>query len=180
MSPVILALPDKERHSDILRVMLICGNLHPLAFAPKVVLCASDPPKDNEAGVGCSFGCRCEGCKNNFDRRDGKFSFSGRSLHHIGDTLNPYEPAISIIGRTLSIFDEDNLIPCFGFGDGYICFGFYPNGRPCDGFQDSLRRYRELVPDWRLAGTTSKKKLQIHVSVSIKKMLRKSISKKSI
>ncbi|WOL10890.1 hypothetical protein Cni_G19649 [Canna indica] len=129
--------------------MLICGNLHPLAFAPKVVLCARDPPKDNEenmgktpssarhkrrcnckkslclkkcgecyqAGVGCSFGCRCEGCKNTFGRRDGKFSFSGRSLHHIGDTLNPYEQAISIIGRTLSTFDEDNLIPCFGFGD---------------------------------------------------------------
>jgi E3 ubiquitin-protein ligase RGLG len=48
----------------------------------------------------------------------GKFSFHGRSLHHISNTPNPYEQAISIIGRTLSKFDEDNLIPCFGFGDG--------------------------------------------------------------
>jgi len=40
------------------------------------------------------------------------------SLHHIGDTPNPYEQAISIIGQTLSAFDEDNLIPCYGFGDG--------------------------------------------------------------
>ncbi|KAG6520363.1 hypothetical protein ZIOFF_017412 [Zingiber officinale] len=50
----------------------------------------------------------------------GKVSFGRRSLHHIGDTPNPYEQAISILGRTLSRFDEDNLIPCFGFGDGKI------------------------------------------------------------
>lgn len=49
---------------------------------------------------------------------EGKKSFNNRSLHAIGDAPNPYEKAISIIGKTLSPFDEDNLIPCFGFGDG--------------------------------------------------------------
>lgn len=48
----------------------------------------------------------------------GAKSFNRRSLHHIGDGFNPYEQAISIIGKTLAAFDEDNLIPCFGFGDG--------------------------------------------------------------
>lgn len=48
----------------------------------------------------------------------GARSFQRKSLHHIGDEQNPYEQAISIIGKTLSSFDEDNLIPCFGFGDG--------------------------------------------------------------
>ena len=48
----------------------------------------------------------------------GARSFHGLSLHHIGDAQNPYEQAISIIGKTLAAFDEDNLIPCFGFGDG--------------------------------------------------------------
>ncbi|XP_020089305.1 E3 ubiquitin-protein ligase RGLG2-like isoform X2 [Ananas comosus] len=89
----------------------------------------------------------------------GKHSFRGRSLHHIGDTPNPYEQAISIIGRTLSKFDEDNLIPCFGFGDASThdrdVFSFYPDERPCNGFSEALSRYRELVPHLRLAGPTS-------------------------
>jgi hypothetical protein len=48
----------------------------------------------------------------------GKHSFNRRSLHEIGNIPNPYEQAISVIGRTLTPFDEDNMIPCFGFGDG--------------------------------------------------------------
>ena len=48
----------------------------------------------------------------------GARSFHRKSLHHIGNDLNPYEQAISIIGKTLAAFDEDNLIPCYGFGDG--------------------------------------------------------------
>ncbi|XP_073100159.1 E3 ubiquitin-protein ligase RGLG2 isoform X2 [Elaeis guineensis] len=89
----------------------------------------------------------------------GKFSFHGRSLHHVGDIPNPYEQAISIIGRTLSAFDEDNLIPCFGFGDASThdqdVFSFYPDERPCNGFSEALARYRELIPHLRLAGPTS-------------------------
>ncbi|XP_008797064.2 E3 ubiquitin-protein ligase RGLG2-like isoform X2 [Phoenix dactylifera] len=52
----------------------------------------------------------------------GKYSYNGRCLHDTGATQNPYEQAISIIGQTLSPFDEDNLIPCFGFGDGPTSF----------------------------------------------------------
>jgi hypothetical protein len=52
-------------------------------------------------------------------------SFNRRCLHDIGSTPNPYEQAISIIGRTLSAFDEDNLIPCFGFGDGNHLVPFF-------------------------------------------------------
>lgn len=89
----------------------------------------------------------------------GARSFNRRSLHHIGDTPNPYEQAISIIGRTLSVFDEDNLIPCFGFGDALThdqsVFTFYPDDRLCNGFEEALRRYREIVPHLRLAGPTS-------------------------
>ncbi|XWS44683.1 hypothetical protein CRYUN_Cryun15aG0068700 [Craigia yunnanensis] len=89
----------------------------------------------------------------------GKYSFNRRSLHAIGSSPNPYEQAISIIGRTLSPFDEDNLIPCFGFGDAstqdkYV-FSFYHDHRPCHGFEEALARHREIVPHLKLAGPTS-------------------------
>jgi hypothetical protein len=48
----------------------------------------------------------------------GKRCFQGRCLHSIGEAPNPYETAISVIGKTLQAFDDDNLIPAYGFGDG--------------------------------------------------------------
>ncbi|XP_031383392.1 E3 ubiquitin-protein ligase RGLG2-like [Punica granatum] len=89
----------------------------------------------------------------------GAKSFNRRSLHHIGNGLNPYEQAISIIGKTLADFDEDNFIPCYGFGDASThdqdVFSFYPDERFCNGFEDVLHRYKEIVPHLRLAGPTS-------------------------
>ncbi|KAM5567996.1 E3 ubiquitin-protein ligase RGLG2-like [Rosa sericea] len=89
----------------------------------------------------------------------GSRSFGRKSLHHIGTGQNPYEQAISIIGKTLSAFDEDNLIPCYGFGDASThdqdIFSFYPDDCVCTGFEEVLTRYREIVPTLRLAGPTS-------------------------
>ncbi|KAF2917563.1 hypothetical protein DAI22_09g202200 [Oryza sativa Japonica Group] len=91
----------------------------------------------------------------------GKHCFNGRSLHHISeDSLNPYEQAISIIGKTLSTFDEDNRIPCFGFGDTSThdqnVFSFYSGRRQyCNGVSEVLRGYREIAPRVRLSGPTS-------------------------
>ncbi|KAJ4892587.1 E3 ubiquitin-protein ligase RGLG1 [Raphanus sativus] len=90
----------------------------------------------------------------------GAKSFNKKSLHHISsNTPNPYEQAITIIGRTLASFDEDNLIPCFGFGDASThdqdVFSFYPEGISSNGFEQVLARYREIVPHLKLAGPTS-------------------------
>ncbi|CAN1321845.1 E3 ubiquitin-protein ligase RGLG1 [Linum perenne] len=89
----------------------------------------------------------------------GAKSYNKKSLHHIGDVFNPYEQAISIVGKTLAAFDEDNLIPCYGFGDATThdqdVFSFYPDERFCNGFEEVLSRYREIVPNLRLAGPTS-------------------------
>ncbi|KAK3129428.1 hypothetical protein QOZ80_6BG0479320 [Eleusine coracana subsp. coracana] len=89
----------------------------------------------------------------------GKRCFNGRSLHRVGHCPNPYEQAIDIIGTTLSAFDEDNWIPCFGFGDTSThdrqVFSFYGDRRPCYGVPEALQRYREIAPLVRLSGPTS-------------------------
>jgi hypothetical protein len=86
----------------------------------------------------------------------GKHSFAGRCLHAISHPppgappgtpppwANFYETAISVIGRTLSPFDDDGLIPAFGFGcaathDNAV-FAFQPGGAPCRGFGEVLAR----------------------------------------
>ena len=78
----------------------------------------------------------------------GADTFGGLSLHtldHPGG--NPYESALSIIGKTLSSFDDDNLIPAFGFGDQTSkSFGTRPLGEaPCRGFEGVLSEYRKAL-----------------------------------
>ncbi|WJX51071.1 E3 ubiquitin-protein ligase rglg4 [Trifolium repens] len=89
----------------------------------------------------------------------GKNSFNKRSLHAIGDTPHPYEKAISIVGKTLAPFDDDNLIPCFGFGDSTThdqeVFSFHSDHSPCHGFEEVLACYKKIVPNLKLSGPTS-------------------------
>ncbi|CAD5187351.1 unnamed protein product [Musa acuminata subsp. malaccensis] len=90
----------------------------------------------------------------------GKRSFHDLSLHNISNhRLNPYQQAISIIGKVLASFDEDDLIPCFGFGDSTTkdqgVFSFRSDHSPCHGFDEVLRCYREIVPHLKLSGPTS-------------------------
>lgn len=86
----------------------------------------------------------------------GRYSFGGRSLHAISSTPNPYEQAVSIIGRTLEHFDDDRLIPSFGFGDAATqdmsVFSLREDGQPCRGFQEVLAQYRRVAPLINMAG----------------------------
>jgi E3 ubiquitin-protein ligase RGLG len=88
----------------------------------------------------------------------GKSSFQGRCLHDTTGIQNPYQQVLSVVGRTLEAFDDDHLIPVFGFGDRYTtdksCFPFFPD-RPCQGLQEAVDRYREIAPGIELSGPTS-------------------------
>eukprot|EP01024_Parvocaulis_polyphysoides_P074898 TRINITY_DN9664_c0_g1_i5.p1 TRINITY_DN9664_c0_g1~~TRINITY_DN9664_c0_g1_i5.p1 ORF type:complete len:195 (+),score=14.37 TRINITY_DN9664_c0_g1_i5:88-585(+) len=84
----------------------------------------------------------------------GKHSFYGRSLHSFDSTvLNPYEEVISVIGKTLAAFDDDSLIPTYGFGDVSTrdkhVFSFYPNDQPIYGLDNVVTRYRQIAPHAR-------------------------------
>ena len=69
--------------------------------------------------------------------------------------------ALSIIGATLSGYDDDSKIPAYGFGDrstrSHGVFSFRHRDQPCDGLPDVLRTYRHIVasPDCHLSGPTS-------------------------
>jgi hypothetical protein len=89
----------------------------------------------------------------------GQKTFAGRGLHDLSNMNqpNPYYEVISIMGEVLSPFDDDGLIPAFGFGDvttkDNAIFPFFPE-RPCNGFSEVLQRYLEITPHVKLAGPT--------------------------
>jgi len=89
----------------------------------------------------------------------GESSFGGRCLHSFEGPPNPYLVALSLIARTLEDFDDDNLIPCYGFGDNFTrgssVFSFYPNNQPAKGLDSLLLKYRQIAPLVDLSGPTS-------------------------
>ncbi|XP_013388486.2 copine family protein 1-like isoform X2 [Lingula anatina] len=89
----------------------------------------------------------------------GQRSFGGRALHGLyPDLLNPYQQVISILGETIEPFDEDGIIPVFGFGDqstrGTGVFPFRAEGY-CTGFHDALQAYNQITPNVKLSGPTN-------------------------
>jgi len=90
----------------------------------------------------------------------GRETFHNRCLHDIrAHSMNPYQQVISTMGRTLEEFDDDKLIPAFGFGDSttgdHSCFPFHEDGRPSCGVVEVLNRYEELAQTVKFSGPTS-------------------------
>ncbi|XP_021356493.1 E3 ubiquitin-protein ligase RGLG5-like isoform X2 [Mizuhopecten yessoensis] len=91
--------------------------------------------------------------------QQGILSFGGRSLHDTrSGTPNPYQRVICILGETLEPFDDDGIIPAFGFGDvstkGHGVFPFRSEGY-CNGFHDVLEAYNQITPNVRMSGPTN-------------------------
>ncbi|ETM47389.1 hypothetical protein F442_08129 [Phytophthora nicotianae P10297] len=82
-------------------------------------------------------------------------SFDGKCLHSIdpsGEILNPYQEALTRLGRVLVEFDDDRSIQVSGFGDAKTpenaVFSFTPEN-PMDGcksFNEIWQRYHDLTP----------------------------------
>lgn len=87
----------------------------------------------------------------------GEKTFHNKSLHDC-TVENPYMEVIDVLGRTLEKFDDDKIIPTFGFGDIYSTnlkvFPFYPD-REANGFAEVLQRYKEITPAIQLSGPTN-------------------------
>jgi E3 ubiquitin-protein ligase RGLG len=98
---------------------------------------------------------------------NGAISFGGKSLHELfpasvaaeQSQQNPYEYVLQNICETMSAFDDDNHIPCYGFGDvttrNEKVFSFKNDHLPCYGLQEVRFLYRDLLPNISLAGPTS-------------------------
>lgn len=90
----------------------------------------------------------------------GQHSFGGRSLHTVEALrMNPYQEVLRVIAETLSAFDDDQYIPCYGFGDhssrDKALFSFLPKEIPCHGLQEVEERYRNIATEVTLSGPTS-------------------------
>jgi E3 ubiquitin-protein ligase RGLG len=68
---------------------------------------------------------------------------------------------IRIVGKTLSTFDQDGLIPAYGFGDETTTdksvFQFKGTGKEdyCVGFEEVLEAYNKITPGVQLSGPTN-------------------------
>lgn len=95
------------------------------------------------------------------NERMGQKTFRGRSLHDISDktVLNPYQQALSVIAKALWDFDDDHMIPVYGFGDSHTrahgIFSFQEGDKPCKGLVAALNRYAEIAESAQMWGPTS-------------------------
>lgn len=89
----------------------------------------------------------------------GRATFDRKSLHSLlKSKKNPYQQVITTLSTILEPFDDDKLIPVFGFGDATTkdksVFSFRKDNSPCYGFQHVLQCYNEVVNSVELSGPT--------------------------
>ena len=92
---------------------------------------------------------------------NGRRTFGGRSLHDVSrpDAPNPYQRVIRVLQRCVAKFDDDGMIPAWGFGDdktrGRHTFNLNPEGGSCAGFDALHAAYEVQATERTLSGPTS-------------------------
>ncbi|KAF4318173.1 hypothetical protein BBO99_00004772 [Phytophthora kernoviae] len=85
----------------------------------------------------------------------GETSFDGKCLHALDSSkqlLNPYQEALTRLGRVLVEFDDDRSIQVWGFGDAKTpadeVFSFTPENTlgGCKSFNEIWHRYHDITP----------------------------------
>lgn len=101
---------------------------------------------------------------------NGTRTFDKRSLHSIGPEMNPYQVVMSALTHLLRGFDDDQRIPCYGFGDGTTggskVFSFFEGDCPALGLEGVLERYKQIASCVTLSGPTSFAPL-IHKAIEV-------------
>ncbi len=78
------------------------------------------------------------------------------NLHSINPSPNLYEQVIGLMGATLEPFDDDKLIPTYGFGDektgdkqvfSFLRDAVTGHDCPCHTFAQSLDTYRNIISE---------------------------------
>jgi len=77
-----------------------------------------------------------------------------------GMGMNPYEHVITLFGQILESFDDDNIIPTYGFGDlrtkDKSVFPLHdPQTQGLEGFEQVIEAYHRVVPTLKFSGPTS-------------------------
>lgn len=91
----------------------------------------------------------------------GKKTFNQACLHKLSGSkiYNPYQKVIWVLGQTLASFDEDGIIPAYGFGDyetrNKRVFALSASGDACQGFNDVLESYNKSCQNIYFGGPSS-------------------------
>ena len=67
--------------------------------------------------------------------------------------------SLELAAKTLELYDDDNLVPCYGFGDattaGEFVFSFFNENVPARGMKTLLGRYKQIAASVYMLGPTS-------------------------
>ncbi|ELP89567.1 copine-5, putative [Entamoeba invadens IP1] len=90
----------------------------------------------------------------------GKQTYKNNLHFFDGEHENPYMRVMDIMARALKPFDEDGLIPVFGFGAkkegaNELFFDLNPEGKMFVGIEKAIEQYKITIPTLTFSGPTT-------------------------